>query len=100
MYLLAVDVVNKCINYVSQDKGPGSSQAILHLYEQQVNKQVIHQEDAMAFVAVGGFCRSITHSQQDPLDRDLRPGQQARKQNHMQSRKKATAVKQLVTIGV
>lgn len=76
MHLLAVDLVNECVNDVSQDEGPGSSQAVLHLYEQQVNKQVIHQEDAMAFVAVGGFCRSITHSQQDPLDRDLWPGPQ------------------------
>lgn len=75
MHLLAVDVVNECVNDVSEDEGPGSSQAVLHLNEQQVNKQVIHQEDAMAFIAVGGFCCSITHSQQDLLDRDLRPSQ-------------------------
>ena len=68
----AVDVVNECVDDVSEDEGPGSSQAVLHLSEQQVDKQVIHEEDAMAFVAVGRLCRSFTHRQQNPLDRNLR----------------------------
>lgn len=68
LHLLAVDVVNERVNDVSEDEGPRSSQAVLHLYQQQVNKQVVHEEDAMALVAVGGFRRSFTHGQQNPLD--------------------------------
>lgn len=67
----AVDMVNECVDDVSEDEGPGSSQAVLHLSEQQVDKQVIHEEDAMAFVAVGRLGCSFTHRQQNPLDRDL-----------------------------
>lgn len=67
----AVDMVYECVDDVSEDEGPGSSQAVLHLSEQQVDKQVIHEEDAMAFVAVGRLGCSFTHRQQNPLDRDL-----------------------------
>lgn len=67
----AVDVVNECVDDVSEDEGPGSSQAVLHLSEQQVDKQVIHEEDAMAFVAVGRLRCSLTHRQQNPLDGNL-----------------------------
>lgn len=77
MHLLAVDVVNERVNDVSEDKGPSSSQAVLHLHQQQVHKQVVHEEDAMAFVAVGGFCHSFAHGQKNPLDRDLWHGRQA-----------------------
>lgn len=34
----AVDMVDECVDDVSEDKGPGSSQAVLHLSEQQVDK--------------------------------------------------------------
>lgn len=73
-HLLAVDVVNERVNDVSEHEGPRSSQAGLHLHQQQLNKQVVHEEDAVALVAVGGLCRSLTHGQQDPLDGDLRGG--------------------------
>lgn len=66
-----VDVMNECVDDVSEYEGPGSSQAVLHLSEQQVDKQVIHEQDAMPLVAVGRLCGSFTHRQQDPLDRDL-----------------------------
>lgn len=68
----AVDVVNEGVDDVSEDEGPGSSQAVLHLFEQQVDKQVVHEEDAMALIAVGCLCFSFTHRQQNPLDRNLR----------------------------
>ena len=67
----AVDVVNEGVDDVSEDEGPGSPQAVLHLFEQQVDKQVIHEEDAMALIAVGRLCFSFTHRQQNPLDRNL-----------------------------
>ncbi len=71
MHQPAVDVVNECVDDVSEDEGPGSSQTVLHLSEQQVDKQVIHEEDSMAFVAVGRLCCFFTHCQQNPLDRNL-----------------------------
>lgn len=64
----AVDMVNECVDDVSEDEGPGSAQAVLHLSEQQVDKEVINKEYAMAFVAVGRLCYSFTHRQQNPLD--------------------------------
>lgn len=64
-------MVDECVDDVSEDKGPGSSQAVLHLSEQQVDKQVIHEQDAMVFVAVGRLCCSFTHREQDLLDRNL-----------------------------
>lgn len=79
VHLPAVDVVNERVNDVSEDKGPGSSQAVLHLRQQQADKQVVHEEDAMAFVAVGGLCHSFTHGQQNPLDGDLRHSRRAGK---------------------
>lgn len=57
----AVDVVNERVDDVSEDEGPGSSQAVLHLFEQQVDKQVIHEEDAVTLVAVGRLRCSFTH---------------------------------------
>lgn len=68
----AVDMVNECVDDVSEDEGPCSSQAVLHLSEQKVDEQVIHEEDAVTFVAVGRLCCSFTHRQQNPLDRNLR----------------------------
>lgn len=67
----AVDVVYECVDDVSEDEGPGSSQTVLHLSEQQVDKQVIHEEDTMALVSVGGLGCSFTHRQQNPLNRNL-----------------------------
>lgn len=67
----AVEMVNECVDDVPQDKGPGSSQAVLHLPQQQVDKQVVHEEDAVALVAVGGVGCPLAHSQQDLLDGDL-----------------------------
>lgn len=68
----AVDMVNERVDDVSEDEGPRSAQAVLHLSEQQVDKQVIHEEDAVTFVAVGRLRCSFTHRQQDPLDRNLK----------------------------
>lgn len=64
-------MVNECVDDVPQDKGPCSSQAVLHLPQKQVDKQVVHEEDAVALVAVGGVGRPLTQSQEDPLDGDL-----------------------------
>lgn len=77
-------MVNECVDDVPQDEGPGSSQAILHLPQQQVDKQVVHEEDAVALVAVGGVGRPLAHSQEDPLDGDLQQqagGQRRSKQD-------------------
>ena len=71
MHPPTVDVVNECVDDVSEDEGPGSSQAVLHLSEQQVDKQVVHEEDAMALVAVGRLCCPFTHRQQNLLDGNL-----------------------------
>lgn len=71
VHIPAVDVVNECVDDVSEDEGPGSSQAVLHLSEQQVDKQVIHEEDAMAFVAVGRLSCFFTNCQQNSLDGNL-----------------------------
>lgn len=74
----AIDMVNECVDDVSEDEGPGSAQAVLHLSDQQVDKEVIHKEYAMAFVAVGRLCYSFTHRQQNPLDGDLQHSRQPR----------------------
>lgn len=63
MHQPAVEMVNECVDDVPENKGPGSSEAVLHLPEQQVDKQVIHEEDAMALIAVGRLCRSFTNCQ-------------------------------------
>lgn len=55
VYRPAVDVVYKGIDDISEHKGPRSTQAILNLGEQQVDKQVIHHEDAVPLVGVGGL---------------------------------------------
>lgn len=68
-------MVNERIDDVSEDEGPRSPQAVLHLPEQQADKQVIHEEDAMALVAVGRLRRSRAHRQQNPLDGHLRHGE-------------------------
>lgn len=75
----AVEMVNECVDDVPQDEGPGSSQAVLHLPEQQVDKQVVHEEDAVALVAVGRVGRPLAHSQEDPLDGDLQQQQQQKR---------------------
>lgn len=71
LHLLAVEVVKERVDDVSEDEGPGSSQAVLHLRQQQRHKQVVGEQDAMALVAVGGLRCSLAHGQQDPLDGDL-----------------------------
>lgn len=67
----AVDVVNERVDDVSEDEGPGSSQTVLHLPEQQADKQMVHEEDAVALVAVARLCCFFTHCQQDLLDGNL-----------------------------
>lgn len=67
----AVQMVNECVDDVPEDEGPGSSEAVLHLHEQQVDEQVIHEQDAMTFIAVGRLRCSFTHRQQNPLDGNL-----------------------------
>lgn len=64
-------MVNECIDDVSEDEGPRSPQAVLHLSEQQADQQVIHEEDAMALVAVRRLRCSGADRQQNPLDGDL-----------------------------
>lgn len=64
-------MVNESIDDVSEDEGPRSPQAVLHLSEQQADKQVIHEEDAVALVAVRRLRCSGAHRQQNPLDGDL-----------------------------
>lgn len=71
MHQPAVDVVYDCVDDVSEDKCPGSSQAVLHLSEQQVDKQVIHEQNTMTFIAVGRLFCPFTHRQQNLLDRNL-----------------------------
>lgn len=68
----AIKMVNECVDNVPQDEGPGSSQAVLHLSEKKVDKQVVHEEDAVALVSVGCFGHPLAHSQQDPLDGNLK----------------------------
>lgn len=84
----AVDVVYDGVDDVSEDERPGSSQAVLHLSEQQVDKQVIHEQDAMALVAVGRLCCPLTNSQQNPVDRNL----QRKNQNVKQKAYRATKI--------
>lgn len=64
-------MVYDCVDDVSEDKRPGSSQAVLHLSEQQRDKQVIHEQNAVAFIAVGRLLCPFTHRQQNSLDRKL-----------------------------
>ena len=59
--LPAVDIVNDSVDNVSEGKSPGSSQAVLHLFEQQVDEQVVHEEDAMALIAVSCLCCFFAH---------------------------------------
>jgi len=65
--------VDEGVDDVSEDEGPGAPQAVLHLAQQQADQQVVHQQDAVALVRVGGPRRALTHRQQDPLDGDLGP---------------------------
>ena len=67
----AVDVVYERVGDVAQHEGPGSAQAVADLPEQQADEQVVHQQDAVALVGVGGLRRPLTHRQQDTLDGDL-----------------------------
>lgn len=71
MHRPAVNMVNERVDYISENKGPGSTQTVLHLPEQQADEQMVHEEDAVPFVAVGRLCCSFTHGQQNPLDRNL-----------------------------
>lgn len=64
-------MVYECVDDVPEDEGPGSTQTVFHLSEQQVDKQVIHEEDTMTLVAVGRLGCSFTHRQQNPLNRNL-----------------------------
>lgn len=59
----AVDVVNEGVDDVSEDEGPGAPQAVFHLPEQQADKQVVHEQDAVALVAVSCLCCSFAHRQ-------------------------------------
>lgn len=72
----AVDVVNEGVDDVSEDEGPGSSQTVLHLPEQQADEQVVHEEDAVTFVAVDRLRRFFTHGQQNLLDGNLKSRKQ------------------------
>lgn len=67
----AVDVVNEGVDDVSEDEGPGAPQAVFYLPEQQADKQVVHEQNAVAFVAVSRLCCSLTHRQQNPLNGNL-----------------------------
>lgn len=66
-------MVEESVDDVSEDEGPGSSQTILHLPEEQADKQMVHEEDAVALVAVGRLCCAFAHRQQDLLDGNLQP---------------------------
>lgn len=71
MHQPAVNMVNERVDYISENKGPGSTQTVLHLSEQQADEQMVHEEDAVPFVAVGRLRCSFAHGQQNPLDRNL-----------------------------
>ena len=64
-------MVYERVDDVPQDEGPGAPQALLHLPQQQAHQQVVHQQDAVALVAVGRRHRLLAQRQQDPLDEDL-----------------------------
>lgn len=67
VYRPAVDVVHKGVDDVSEHKGPGSTQAILNLTQQQVHKQVIYHEDAVPLVGIGGLGCALTNRGQNLL---------------------------------
>lgn len=72
----AVDVVNKCIDDVTQHKCPGSAQPVLHLPEQQADKKVVHHQYAVPLVGVGGLSSLLTDCYENPLNGHLEQTEQ------------------------
>ncbi len=65
-------MVNECIDDVTQHKRPGSAQSVLHLSEQQADKQVVHHQYAVPLVAVGGLSSLLTDCYENPLNGHLK----------------------------